>query len=111
MATLNDYVDQRDAEGNLTPLALALNALGDHGCDCGTDESGSCLACLCEAALLSLLPGPELFCPDCDGRGTVDTGPCDFCKGTGGWTWAEWDGVLKNLMNQVELRKKGLRSG
>lgn len=45
--------EQRDASGNLTSLALAINALEDHGCDCGTDEPGTCLACLCEAALRS----------------------------------------------------------
>lgn len=44
--------EQRDQDGLLTPLALALDALahGD-GCDCGTGEPGTCLACLCEAAL------------------------------------------------------------
>lgn len=47
----NKMINERDAEGNLTPLALALDALQDHGCDCGTDEPGTCLACRCEAAL------------------------------------------------------------
>ena len=46
--------DERDAEGLLTPLALALDALEDNGCDCGEDEPGPCLACRCEAALRDL---------------------------------------------------------
>lgn len=46
--------EQRDADGKLTDLALACDALEDNGCDCGTDEPGTCLACLCEAALKSL---------------------------------------------------------
>ena len=46
--------DQRDDRGMLTPLALALDAIDDNGCDCGTDEPGTCLACLCEAALKDL---------------------------------------------------------
>lgn len=45
------FAEQRDANGNLTDLALACNALQDNGCDCGTDEPGTCLACRCEAAL------------------------------------------------------------
>lgn len=44
---------ERDENGELTDLALALNAISDNGCDCGTDEPGSCVACLCEAALKS----------------------------------------------------------
>lgn len=51
------YVYQRDKHGNLTPLAMALLALSEHGCDCGLDDDGPlCLACTCEAALVSLLP-------------------------------------------------------
>lgn len=46
--------NQRDADGNLTPLALALDAIEDNGCDCGEDEPGTCMACLCETALLDL---------------------------------------------------------
>lgn len=46
--------DQRGPDGFLTPLALALDALEDNGCDCGGGEKGSCLSCLCEAALLDL---------------------------------------------------------
>lgn len=49
-----DMGDQRDAEGNLTDLALALHALSDVGCDCGTDEVGTCVSCLCEQALKGL---------------------------------------------------------
>ncbi len=51
MERFEDMCDQLDAEGNLTKLAMALGALADHGCDCGTDEPGTCLGCLCEAAL------------------------------------------------------------
>ena len=43
--------NERDENGLLTPLALALDAIEDYGCDCGTDEPGTCMACLCEAAL------------------------------------------------------------
>lgn len=46
--------NQRDANGELTDLALAVDALEDNGCDCGTDESGTCLACRCEAAIKHL---------------------------------------------------------
>ena len=42
---------ERDDNGLLTPLALTLNAISDYGCDCGTDEPGTCLCCLCENAL------------------------------------------------------------
>ena len=42
--------DQRNDKGELTALALAADALADYGCDCGTDEKGSCLSCLCEQA-------------------------------------------------------------
>lgn len=45
--------DERGADGELTDLALALDALQDEGCDCGTDEQGSCLACKCELALIT----------------------------------------------------------
>lgn len=51
MSDWRSQKDQRDAQGLLTPLALALDAIEDNGCDCGVDEEGSCLACLCEAAL------------------------------------------------------------
>lgn len=42
---------ERDAKGNLTKLALALDTIEGNGCDCGTDEQGTCMACRCEAAL------------------------------------------------------------
>ena len=42
---------QRGSDGLLTPLALALNALEEHGCDCNDDAPGTCLACRCETAL------------------------------------------------------------
>lgn len=44
---------QRDAQGNLTPLARALAALEYEGCY-GTDEDNTCVMCLCEAALKDL---------------------------------------------------------
>jgi hypothetical protein len=44
-------VNHRDASGNLTPLAQALDCIGGTGCDCGVDEPGSCIGCVCEAAL------------------------------------------------------------
>lgn len=46
--------DQRGSNGELTPLACALDALANFGCDCGQDEPGTCLSCLCEAALKSV---------------------------------------------------------
>lgn len=50
----SDTIHEHDTAGNLTPLAMALNALVDEGCDCGNDEPGTCLECLCEAALRDL---------------------------------------------------------
>jgi hypothetical protein len=47
----SDMVNDRDASGNLTPLAQALDVIGGTGCDCGVDEPGSCIGCVCEAAL------------------------------------------------------------
>lgn len=46
--------EQRDEHGNLTTLALAVDAIEDAGCDCGADDPGTCLACVCEAALKEL---------------------------------------------------------
>lgn len=48
---MKNNLDERDSEGNLTAWALACHALADHGCDCGQDEPGSCLVCVCERAL------------------------------------------------------------
>jgi len=45
--------DERDEHGYLTDTALAIEALENNGCDCGTDEPGTCLACRCEKALRS----------------------------------------------------------
>lgn len=56
---LNRYIDQRDSNGLLTNLALAVDALEGNGCDCGPDEPGMCLACLCTAALKELLEQHE----------------------------------------------------
>jgi hypothetical protein len=47
----SDMQHERDENGKLTPLAMALNAIYDYGCDCGDDEPGTCLTCLCENAL------------------------------------------------------------
>lgn len=46
--------NQRDSNGLFTALAQALQALEDYGCDCGNDEPGTCIACLCEVALYDL---------------------------------------------------------
>jgi len=35
----------------MTPCEQAADALSSYGCDCGNDEPGTCLACLCEAAM------------------------------------------------------------
>lgn len=42
---------ERDENGNLTDMALAIDALIDFGCDCGDDNDPPCLGCLCEKAL------------------------------------------------------------
>jgi len=54
MTEWSEMRDQRGPDGLQTPLALALDALEDHGCDCGEDEPGTCLACICERALHDL---------------------------------------------------------
>jgi len=38
--------EERDADGSLTDWALAFDAILGNGCDCGTDEPGTCLACV-----------------------------------------------------------------
>ena len=48
---MSDDLDERDEHGDLTDWALACAALVDHGCDCGTDEPGTCLGCVCERAM------------------------------------------------------------
>jgi hypothetical protein len=48
-------IEHRDTNGLLTPLTLALSVIGDAGCDCGTDEPGTCLGCICEEALKYLV--------------------------------------------------------
>jgi len=48
---LGDQRHERDAKGALTDWALACDALADNGCDCGEDEPGTCLGCLCERAM------------------------------------------------------------
>lgn len=52
MGNLAD-LEERDKDGNLTDWALACDALHNNGCDCGEDEPGTCLACLCEAAMMA----------------------------------------------------------
>lgn len=49
--TWTSMTEERDSDGKLTKLAQALDAIEGNGCDCGTDEPGTCLACLCEEAL------------------------------------------------------------
>lgn len=49
----SDPSDERDGDGLLTDYALAFDALQDHGCDCGTDEPETCLACVCQRALMT----------------------------------------------------------
>jgi len=48
-------MEERDDKGQLTDLAIAADALDDLGCDCGTDEPGSCLLCVCERAIRKLV--------------------------------------------------------
>lgn len=42
-----------DHDGLLTDWACAMDAILDAGCDCGTDEPGTCLGCVCKQALLT----------------------------------------------------------
>jgi len=49
----NSDRDDRDVNGLLTPWALAVDALEDNGCDCGTDEPQTCLPCLVSAAMVA----------------------------------------------------------
>ena len=49
-----DLLEQRDADGLLTPLALALDAILNGECDCSWDEPGPCVECLCDVALRDL---------------------------------------------------------
>lgn len=50
-STEMDEREERDENGELTPWALAFDAIADHGCDCGVDEPGTCVACRCARAL------------------------------------------------------------
>src|SRR3990172_11229022 len=43
--------DERNSYGALTDWALPFDALSDYGCDCGDDEPGTCLACVCGRAM------------------------------------------------------------
>jgi hypothetical protein len=47
----NYMQEERDVEGKLTSLALALDAISGEGCDCGEDEPGTCLGHRCETAI------------------------------------------------------------
>jgi hypothetical protein len=53
LAAWADAIAERDEDGLLTPLALALDAIRDRGCDCG-EEPGTCITHVCEAALRDL---------------------------------------------------------
>lgn len=53
----SDMEKERDADGNLTPLAKALQSISKNDCHCGDDDLAigeKCLLCLCEAALKDL---------------------------------------------------------
>jgi hypothetical protein len=56
MTSWMDMNNQKDENGNLTPLAVALRALEDNGCSCEEDGpcNDTCLTSLCEKALKSL---------------------------------------------------------
>lgn len=43
-------IDEINMSG-LTDFDLAWSMLDDAGCDCGVDEPGTCLACVCMQAL------------------------------------------------------------
>jgi hypothetical protein len=45
------FKNQRDENGDLTPMARAFDVLEKNGCDCDENEPGTCMACVCEAAL------------------------------------------------------------
>jgi hypothetical protein len=55
MSNWLDMKNERNENGELTDLALALDAIAEdpEGCDCGVDELGSCRLCLFETALKS----------------------------------------------------------
>jgi hypothetical protein len=53
MSVYDELKHERDRYGRLTIMARALNAIDDYGCDCGTDEPDSCIACLTREALLA----------------------------------------------------------
>jgi hypothetical protein len=52
--TFAEMGSERDDKGLLTPLASALDAISNTGCDCETPDTHECLACLCEEALRGL---------------------------------------------------------
>jgi len=45
--------EERNERGDLTDLALAMNAIEDFECDCVDNDDPFCVACLCETALKS----------------------------------------------------------
>ena len=97
-------IDQRDRDGDLTPLALAVNAIGGdgYGCDCGTDEPGTCLACLCAAAIRALLLEIAVLRKSADGLLTIMPDP----------TWGKSAdetaiAVAQTLLAEVVYRESG----
>ena len=86
---------QRDADGNPTLLARAVQVLSDNGFDCEDGEReggepGPCLACRCEAALKDLweqLTAPRVnplaamrTCEYCGMKTRITTAGCDHCN-------------------------------
>lgn len=47
------FLGETDSDGLLTDMACAADAIIGAGCDCGTDEPGACLGCVCTLALLT----------------------------------------------------------
>lgn len=72
MASWLEREHERNEDGTYTPLAMALQALSDDGCDCGTDEPGTCLGCLCEAALRSVVEEREAMRAELSARRALD---------------------------------------
>jgi hypothetical protein len=48
---LGDLRNERDVDGELTAMALAIQAIIDTGCECEEEERHTCIAGRCERAL------------------------------------------------------------
>jgi hypothetical protein len=51
---LGDLRNERDANGELTAMALAIQSIIDTGCECEEEERHTCIAGRCERAQSSI---------------------------------------------------------